>query len=143
QTLESGAIDQARSGTPQILVNHGDSLKPQLACPVLQTILAPLAFEVMSHLGGRGLANVDDGRSEKTFRRELRLIHCPLRLPAFRGFCAALTSSSTSARASSFCWSPGTAVIAAGSRKRQIHLPLKWHGRSFHLLPPCQIGNRR
>ena len=72
QALKSGALHQPRTRSPQILVDYVDSLKAELPGPVHQSILTPLAFLVMSHLAGSGLANIDDGLSQKTLRRELR-----------------------------------------------------------------------
>ncbi len=59
--VESAAVDQAHPRVSLIDVDDGDVLEPQLARPILERILQPLALQMVAHLVGRRLANVDDG----------------------------------------------------------------------------------
>ena len=50
QALKSRALDESRSRTPQIFVDHDDLLKPQVTGSIHQPVLASLAFLMMEHL---------------------------------------------------------------------------------------------
>jgi hypothetical protein len=50
QALKSRPLDESRSRAPQIVVNHEDLWKTQVAGSIHQPVLASLAFLMMEHL---------------------------------------------------------------------------------------------
>jgi hypothetical protein len=79
QTLETRALNQAGTSTPEIFIDDVDLLKAQLASTILQPILTALAFLMMEYLVRCRLANVDERFARKALSGELRLVHLPLR----------------------------------------------------------------
>jgi hypothetical protein len=78
QPLKSRAINQAGTGTAQVIVDHEDIPKSQLTRPIRKTVLSPLALLVVHYLAHRGLSDIDNRSPAKPITRQLR-IH--LRLP--------------------------------------------------------------
>lgn len=65
QTIEPGSIDFARSGTSKVLVDDDDArTRPaEGEGPIDEFVLAVGGFGIAFQLGGRGLSDVDDGRT--------------------------------------------------------------------------------
>src|SRR5207249_3348606 len=79
QALESGALHQAGPRASQVVVDHHDLLKAELARLVGQAILPSLALLVLKHLLGGRLPKVNDRPSMQPLIREFR-IHSDLLL---------------------------------------------------------------
>ena len=60
QAFKTGTV-RSRSRDSEILIDDIDVLPTQCAGTIDQGILAPLAFQIVPHLIGRGLADVDTG----------------------------------------------------------------------------------
>src|SRR5271165_25738 len=87
QALKTGAIDQTRTRSSQIVVHHDDALETQCAGAICETELEARALLVVDELTRSRLANINDGFPSQTFRRELR-VHLLLRFLVARLFVA-------------------------------------------------------
>jgi hypothetical protein len=97
ESLKARTLDQARSRSAQILVNHDNVPKAQLAGVLRQIILTAAALVVAGQLSDRGLPNVDDGAASQTFTGQLR-VHRSLRLTDARRSCVRRESAAPSER---------------------------------------------
>lgn len=70
QLLEPGPRDAA-AGAAEIIIDHRNVGLAELAGPIDQPILAPLALQVVDDLIRRRLANVNDGLTSEVLRRDL------------------------------------------------------------------------
>ena len=50
QPLESGPLDQTRSGASEVVIYKDDVLEPKFTCTFDQSVLAPLTLLIMENL---------------------------------------------------------------------------------------------
>src|ERR1700694_2893070 len=79
QLLESRPRNTA-ARSAKIVVDHANLAPAELARSLDETVLTPLALQVVRHLVGRRLAHVNDGAAQEVLRRDLGHRQLPLLL---------------------------------------------------------------
>ena len=69
ETFESGPLNFAGAGTPEVLIDNLNLMKSKLAGVIGQSILPALALQIVNHLTWRGLSNRDNSTALEQFNR--------------------------------------------------------------------------